>query len=556
MVIVYLHPGNQKHLIHLKSLVLLYSDIMRNVTKIFIVAFVFLGTRSLASYQTIRQDTSINGTRPVTGLHINNNFLENFIRSEEIADKEAADIRQFYESRDLQYAWFNEDGLAEQTQSFWNSYENFLNYSGDSTLYNIALHDHIGDFLSSDKAIGMEDEKTASTELQLTQLFLNFVERAYAGKVNPKSLQWHIPRKKVDALQVLDEFVDNRGSGTESILPVNPQYVAMSEKILHFQKLQDQPWGEIDLGEHRVLKLGDSAAVINTIRKRLFVLGDLASEDLSKVYEVDFENAIIKFQRRHGLKDDGIVGPAVVRALNIPIEKKVEQMLINMERMRWMPAADKGRRVLVNIPEFRLYVHEGSEEVLSMDVVVGKAANRTVIFSDQIKHVVFSPYWNIPRSIIRNEILPAIENNPRYLARNNMEVTGKRNGLPVIRQKPGRKNALGRVKFIFPNRYAIYLHDSPAKRLFERTNRAFSHGCIRVAEPLKLAKYLLKDQEEWTEKRIEGAMHANSEKWVGLEDPVPVYISYFTSWVDDNGELNFRDDIYGHDKKVAAHLFN
>jgi murein L,D-transpeptidase YcbB/YkuD len=190
-----------------------------------------------------------------------------------------------------------------------------------------------------------------------------------------------------------------------------------------------------------------------------------------------------------------------------------------------------------------------------MDIVVGKEANRTVIFSDELKYVVFSPYWNIPRSIVRNEIVPAMNRSSSYLSRNNMEITGNSNGLPVIRQKPGKGNALGKVKFIFPNQYNIYFHDTPAKTLFSRQKRAFSHGCIRLEQPFELAKYLLRNDNEWTDNKIQTAMNQSSEKWVELEKPVPVFIVYFTSWVDQEGLLHFREDIYGHDKRMERHLF-
>jgi L,D-transpeptidase YcbB len=172
-----------------------------------------------------------------------------------------------------------------------------------------------------------------------------------------------------------------------------------------------------------------------------------------------------------------------------------------------------------------------------------------------LEYVVFSPYWNVPRSIVRNEILPAIERHPGYLARSDMEQTGTSDGLPVIRQKPGGSNALGRVKFIFPNNYNIYFHDTPAKHLFSRSDRAFSHGCIRLEQPQRLAEYLLRDNDEWSTSQIVDAMHAGTEKWVKLKNKVPVLISYFTSWVDDNGLVNFRDDIYGHDEKLISRLF-
>jgi L,D-transpeptidase YcbB len=222
-------------------------------------------------------------------------------------------------------------------------------------------------------------------------------------------------------------------------------------------------------------------------------------------------------------------------------------MRANMERiLKDTLQRGEGKRIVANIPEYKLYVYEDNREVLSMDIVVGKASNPTVAFNDMMEEIVFSPYWNVPPNIIRNEILPAMKRNKRYLASQNMEITGNEDGLPVIRQRPGPGNALGKVKFLFPNKYNIYFHDTPAKTLFDREKRAFSHGCIRLSKPFELAKYLLKDQG-WTDDAIQKAMNARSEKWVKLEEKVPVFITYYTSWVDPYGDLQFRDDIYGHD---------
>jgi murein L,D-transpeptidase YcbB/YkuD len=198
----------------------------------------------------------------------------------------------------------------------------------------------------------------------------------------------------------------------------------------------------------------------------------------------------------------------------------------------------------------------GNTQEFSMKIVVGKAGHNTVIFTDSLQYVVFNPYWNIPRSIIRNEILPAMRRSRSYLRRNNMEQTGFSNGLPVIRQKPGATNSLGRVKFIFPNSYNIYFHDTPAKSLFDLQDRAFSHGCIRLGEPEKLAEYLLRDNPEWPDSKINDIMmNGGKNTWVKLKDKIPVYLVYFTAWVGKDGSLNFRDDIYGHDGKMRAMMF-
>ncbi|HEY8388060.1 MAG TPA: L,D-transpeptidase family protein [Parasegetibacter sp.] len=233
----------------------------------------------------------------------------------------------------------------------------------------------------------------------------------------------------------------------------------------------------------------------------------------------------------------------------------IEKILLNLERMRWMPDPQNGHYILVNIPEFMLHVRNGAEKVFDMNVVVGKEANNTILFSSRLNHVVFSPYWNLPRSIVKNEVLPAMEKNKNYLTDNNMEITGEQNGLPVVRQLPGPKNSLGKVKFLFPNGFNIYFHDTPNKTSFNKEKRAFSHGCVRLGEPKKMAEYLLRDNNEWTSEKIEQAMNSGTEKWVKVKDPVPVMITYYTAWVDENDSLRLAEDIYGHDKKMAAKLF-
>jgi L,D-transpeptidase YcbB len=220
-----------------------------------------------------------------------------------------------------------------------------------------------------------------------------------------------------------------------------------------------------------------------------------------------------------------------------------------------VPDEQPANLLLVNIPEFRLHVYEADTIVMSMRVVVGTAVNRTVIFSDTVSTVVFSPTWTVPPGITRNEILPAIRRDPDYLRKENMEIIGGTAAQPVFRQRPGPNNALGRVKFLFPNSYSIYMHDTPARTLFARDQRAFSHGCIRLAEPRALAEYLLRNDPSWTPERMTAAMLSGKETFVQLRERPPVMLVYFTGWVDRDGLLNFREDVYGHDRKLAAELF-
>lgn len=242
--------------------------------------------------------------------------------------------------------------------------------------------------------------------------------------------------------------------------------------------------------------------------------------------------------------------------MNVSALKRVEQLLINMGRMRWMLNHTEGNLITVNIPEFVLHVYEGKNKIFDMNVVVGKEGHNTTIFTANLNQIVFSPYWNVPQDIVEKEILPAMENDFDYLTRNEMEETGDSiDGLPVIRQLPGPKNSLGKAKFLFPNSFDIYFHDTPVKNFFNQSKRAYSHGCIRLSDPAKMANYLLRDQKEWTPEKIDEAMNNGEEQFVKIKKPVPVLITYYTAWVDEKGMLNFRDDIYDHDSNLSQKMF-
>jgi len=262
-------------------------------------------------------------------------------------------------------------------------------------------------------------------------------------------------------------------------------------------------------------------------------------------------NGIKEFQRRYGLKQDGVAGPGVLKEMSAPLSKRMEQIIVNMERCRWLPARESSEKYLaVNIPQFQLLAFKDGTISWRCNVVVGKTTNKTVIFKGDLKYVVFSPYWNVPQSIINKEVLPGMKRNKNYLASHQMEWNNGR-----VRQKPGPQNSLGLVKFLFPNSFDIYLHDTPSKSLFNEDKRAFSHGCIRVSEPQKLAAFLLEDYPEWTKDKISAAMNSKKEQYVTLKKTVPVYIVYLTAFVDDRGKLNFRDDIYNRDNTLKDMIF-
>jgi murein L,D-transpeptidase YcbB/YkuD len=279
--------------------------------------------------------------------------------------------------------------------------------------------------------------------------------------------------------------------------------------------------------------------------------GDLPVADTGQLFNDTLEIAIKKSQRTHGYSETGIVNAQLVKEMNVPARTRLMQVLLNMDRMRWLPQKPSGHLIIVNIPEFMLHVYDGHTQLFSMAVVVGKVGNNTMMFNGDLNQLVFSPYWNVPASILEKEIEPAIARNPGYLESHNMERTSSGG----VRQRPGPGNALGKVKFVFPNSFNMYFHDTPAKSLFGRDKRAFSHGCIRLSKPQQMAEWLLRDDPEWPVSRIVEAMNAGTEKHVKLKKPVPVFIIYYTAWVDDKGELNFREDVYSHDKKLMHKMF-
>jgi murein L,D-transpeptidase YcbB/YkuD len=312
-------------------------------------------------------------------------------------------------------------------------------------------------------------------------------------------------------------------------------------------------WKKIKPGKKFYSK-GESAATIKQIKQRLQASGDFTLADTTSKFNDELELTVKKIQRRFGLEENGVIDLSLIKQLNLSVDERIDQLLANIERLRAMPEPGTGTRLVANIPEFRLHVYEGSKHVFDMAIVVGTESNKTVTFNDEMKQIIFSPYWNVPPSIVQKEILPAMRRNKNYLRNNNYERIGTEDGLPVIRQKPGRTNSLGLVKFVFPNSHAIYFHDTPAKSLFQVRKRTFSHGCIRLAEPAKLAQYLLRNNSEWTTQKIEEAMNSGKEQGVNLQQPVAVAITYFTAWVDESGLLHLREDVYGHDKELAKKI--
>jgi murein L,D-transpeptidase YcbB/YkuD len=331
--------------------------------------------------------------------------------------------------------------------------------------------------------------------------------------------------------------------------PGNPQYEKLQDALQRLYDIQRKGgWPKIIASQKYYLK-GQSSPAISQIKQRLRISGDFKSDESSPLFTDELVAGVQRVQKRFGFRQNGVVDALLIRQLNVPVEDRIQQLQLNIERFKNTSVNNGETRLVVNIPEYKLHVYEGTKEVFNMDIVVGSEEHKTVTFDDQMTNIVFSPYWNVPTSIVENEILPAMNADKNYLRNHGYEITGYEDGLPVIRQKPEPNNSLGQVKFVFPNEHGIYFHDTPAKGLFQYPKRTFSHGCIRLSDPAKLAHYLLRNSPVWTEERIKTAMKSGKEQSVKLPHPVSVSISYYTAWVDDHGELQLRQDIYGIDKQ-------
>jgi L,D-transpeptidase YcbB len=357
-------------------------------------------------------------------------------------------------------------------------------------------------------------------------------------------------RRVFDAGAVLKQVSEAKDPGA-TLHAYEPQtfvYREMKQALAELRAIQATGgWKTMSGGP--VLKTGATGPRVQELRQILVARGDLAPGAAeSAAFDAELAAAVKRFQYRHGLTEDGTCGPGMIAELNIPVTTRILQVRLAMERLRWLPPATTGRRIAVNIADFRAYVFDGDAVVFQTAAVVGKQYHETPMFTASMTYVVINPYWNVPPSITKAEILPKLKTNPQYLAQHHMEMEGN-----MVRQLPGPWNSLGRFKFMFPNPHNVYLHDTPARTLFSLADRAFSHGCVRLQKPAELAALLLKDQG-WTPERIQATVESGEQTVVTLAKPVPVTIGYATAFRTPDGLLHYRRDVYGRDAKLLAAL--
>jgi murein L,D-transpeptidase YcbB/YkuD len=489
-------------------------------------------------------DQTITAENAYSDLFLDSSALSKYINQHQLDEAQARQLRNFYNGRNFQAAWFNSDGLTEQGVGFWNLFER--SNDNEEDLFSKRMDSLVGE---DSLRLTASDTTFANTELALTHRFLQYAGTGQDNNpVDLNLLRRSIPVKKMNTLAMADSLLNLRKDSNQ----VNRRYAALKQHLSRYREAAEKGgWQPISMTTPNIVK-GTSSPAITAIKNRLRLTGEYGN-DTSAVFNDSLEVAIKGFQMRHGFQPTGIISDTLVRTMNVPVQQRIQQILVNMNRTVWAPASQPATSILVNIPAFKLQAFHNNAKEFDMDVIVGKEGT-TTLFTGDMNEVVFSPYWNLPQSIVRDEILPAMKKDASYLKKRNMEVV-EQGEVPTIRQLPGKENALGKVKFLFPNSHDIYLHDTPAKELFNQKQRAFSHGCIRVANAAKLAQFLLRDQQEWTPEKITQAMNAGKEQRVKITNPVTVDITYQTAWTDEQGNLHFREDVYGLDQRTAARMF-
>ena len=491
------------------------------------------------------------------------------VAEDELSEAQLNTIQTFYETSSYVPIWVNSDGVTAKGHE----------------LEAVLARSHRQGLLPSDynakslrarlrvKAI----DRLAELEVDLSRALVAYAHDVYTGRVDPQTVSRsiHLNPRAPTSSQILfgaDQALSIKAYA-EKLQPDTTHYrrlIMASEALRH--AVLNGGWVTVPAGE--TLKPGADDERVETLRARLTASGDMARGHVEgTVYDDKVEEAVMKFQRRHGLESDGIAGPKTLDEMNVPAEYRLAQFDLSLERLRWLREDLGPRHVFVNLADQHLTLVENDRVVWRSRLVVGKPYHATPMFVENMEYIVLNPNWNIPQSIAVNEMLPKLRLDPGSMARQNISirsgwgdsaqtvdpwsvnwrVLGKDNFPYRLQQAPGPDNALGRIKFMFPNRFNIYIHDTPAKGLFNRTQRFFSHGCMRVEHPETLARHIL-DGQGWSLSKIRAALDTGDRRVVRLKRAWPVYVTYLTAWVDAEGQMNFRRDVYGRDERLRRAL--
>lgn len=479
-------------------------------------------------------------------------------------------LRGIYAPRDFAPLWTNARGDAARADAIIDRLKRADQDGLEPAAYGVAAIDA--------RAGAADPAKLADLDLLLTHGLVRFGGDVRGGRVPPEAIDPALKpftrARDGNGLIAGALAADDLGDYLDGLGPKDPRYRRLRRMIRWYRDIAAKG-GWPALPDGKTIKPGMNDPRVRVLRERLAITGDIFGiPNDPDLFDQNVERAVRLFQQRHGLDVDGAVGRKTRQAMNVPVERRIAKMLLNLERRRWL-ATDLGERfVFVNIADAVVKLIDRDKTVLDMRAVVGTPFHMTPVFSDEITYLQLNPYWNVPSSIARRELLPKAKENPAYLSDRGIKALPrgsgqsawvgagaidwsavKATGFPYrLRQDPGPRNALGRVKIMFPNKYSVYLHDTPARNLFGKSARAFSHGCIRLHKPLRLAEMLLADQPRWDRKAIDAALSSEKTKTVRMSAPVPVHISYLTAWVNKDGSVHFRPDIYGRDKRLTLAL--
>lgn len=483
----------------------------------------------------------------------------------------------FYEDRQYRQAWTDYDEIRERGWALLEAMERAVEDGLDPERYRFPTALRMVQQVEED-SIAEEDEpaQMATVDMVLSEVFGRYANHLAGGVLEPNesNLDWQIPKDTVDTRALLNRLASDEAPGdiVATLRPTAPGYHQLMQQLERYRTIAAAGgWPEVT--DAIPEEVGQSSAGVAALRARLIAEGDPEEVRLAQTgqaapnsFDADLKAALEHFQTRHALNPDGRAGPSTLAQLNVSAADRVQQILLNMDQWRWLPRELGERYILVNVAGFELEYVKNASVALAMNVVVGQEGWETPIFTDTMEHIVVNPYWNVPASIEREEVIPAIQRDASYLDRNNMEAVQGSRVVPAsaldygdleaysFRQRPGSDNALGQVKFLFPNKNNIYLHDTPADQYFSANSRAFSHGCIRLEKPLELARMLFEDVTDRSPGQLDQLLARDSEQWVQVTAALPVYILYFTAWAGRDGSMRFYPDIYERDRRLEEQV--
>lgn len=486
----------------------------------------------------------------------------------------------FYEERAYSPAWSGIDGILPQAEALLDAIRGAYREGLRPQDYHLGKIEEIleDNRRSPEGKRQLDAGRLADLDLLLSDSFMIYGSHLLFGRVNSETFEaeWRANRRDNNLAELLQKALTRNRIRTtlESFLPSQQDYKALRRAFEGYRRIvKNGGWPKISQGLN--MEKGSEGERVEALRVRLMIEGDLKPVlDAKEAFDDDLKEAVERFQRRYGLTVDGIVGPATLRQLNVPAEQRLRQIELNMERRRWMPRRIGDRYILVNITDFELQLIEKGKAVMTMKVTVGRPHRPTPSFSGTLTYLVLNPFWYVPSIIITEDMLPLIRKNGNFFKDNHIlvirgwgddaeEIEPEKIDWSAIRvknfpfrffQKPGPMNALGRVKFMFPNKFNVYLHDTPSRELFTKKVRDFSSGCVRIEKAVQLIGYLLAKDPDWSRENIQAAIETGLEQTVPIPEPIPVHLVYWTAWVNGDEAVQFRPDIYGWDKRLDVAL--